>query len=117
MMPFDYKAEARRPVTLALAALAVLGWILFATTSSSKSSQAQRYRTQVRELSTAQQQAATQVAQLRLASGSLADVEAKIATATEQLKAANIASEQGKAQLAAVQTDIDTRLKQQAQLA
>ena len=116
-MPFDMKAELRRPVALALAAIAVLGWVLFAYMASSRTSQGQRDRGELRELANARQSTATELTQLRQNAGSLAELQAKTAGATEQLNAANTASEQAKAQLRAVQKDIDTRLQQQAELA
>ncbi len=76
-MATDYNAELRRPVSLALAAFALIGWLLFFWNLASSGSQ--RAQDQAR-LTTLQQQSTQldeELTKERAAAGALTDIEAK----------------------------------------
>lgn len=78
-MNISWSAEAKRPVTLALAALALVGWIVAISQISSKSSLLASTSAQINDLTATRQQLATELDQQQKASGTLADLQRKAA--------------------------------------
>jgi len=80
-MNIDWPAEIRRPVTLALAALALIGWVIAMSEIASYSSLRARTSSQIDQLVSAREQLTTQLDQQQKASGTLSDLQAKTAEA------------------------------------
>src|SRR4051794_6219803 len=62
-MDIDWRAEMKRPVTLGLAALAFIGWIVALSQLSAKTSLQASTAAQIGQLTAARQQLATELAQ------------------------------------------------------
>src|ERR1700712_2950062 len=84
-MAVDIKSELTRPLALILAALAVLGWVLFVLSSWSAASVQKTQRLQIVQLGEKAEKLNADLAQQREAAGALADVQAKVAAAREEL--------------------------------
>src|SRR3954453_7709252 len=78
----DWKAEVKRPVTLVVAALALIGWIVAISQLSAKTSLQASTSAQIGQLTAARQQLATELDQQQKASGTLVEVQKKTAEAT-----------------------------------
>ena len=81
-MDIDWRTEAKRPVTLGLAALALIGWVVAISQISSKSALLASTSAQIGSVTNERQQLATELDQQRRASGTLADLQQKIAGST-----------------------------------
>jgi len=81
-MDIDWRAEMKRPVTLGLAALAFIGWIVAISQLSAKTSLQASTSAQIGQLTAARQQLATELDQQQKASGTLVEVQKKTAEAT-----------------------------------
>ncbi len=81
-MDIDWKTEIKRPVTLILAALTLVGWIVAISEISLNSSLRANTSTQIGQLTAARQQLSTELNQQQKASGTLADVQKKTAETT-----------------------------------
>ncbi len=92
------KHELQRPLPLALAAAAVLGWIAVVSLAWSASAQ----RAELARSEAARTQLAGELERQRQASGQLADLQAKISTAEGELTRLNKSVEQA-------QTQVDAR--------
>lgn len=103
-MQKDWKAEAKRPVTLGLAALALVGWIIAISQTSSLSSSRANTSAQINDLAASRRQLATELDQQQNASGTLADLQGK---AVEVNTAAAQLAETNKAGLAAIQAKLN----------
>ena len=88
-MAIDLGTEFRRPVTIALAAAALLGWIVVIALGVSANSQKTRFRTQTQQAQAMNQQLASELASERQAAGTLSDLQAKITAAQGQLNQLN----------------------------
>jgi uncharacterized protein HemX len=103
MMPIDYRSELKRPVTLVLAGAAILGWLLALGLGLSSSDQLQQARTETTRLQQAQVTLQRQLDEQQRAGGTLADLQAKVAGAEQQLAQITQTQEQAQAQLANLQ--------------
>lgn len=84
-MPVDLKSELTRPLALILSALAVLGWMLFVLSSWSASATQKTQRLQIVELSERTDKLSSELARQVEASGSLAELQAKVGATREDL--------------------------------
>jgi chromosome segregation ATPase len=84
-MAVDIKSELTRPLALILAALAVLGWVLFVLSSWSSASVQKTQRNQILQLNEKSEKLSADLAQQREAAGALADLQAKVAATREDL--------------------------------
>jgi uncharacterized protein HemX len=91
------KQELQRPLPLALAGAAALGWMVVAWFAWSASAQHAEFR----RSEAARTELAGELARQRQATGQLADLQAKIATAEQDLTRLNQSVEQAQTQLAA----------------
>src|SRR4051794_13944583 len=99
-MDIDWKAEMKRPVTLGLAALAVIGWIFAISQLSAKTSLQASTSSQIGQLTAARQQLATELDQQQKASGTLIDMQKRTEEATAAADRAARDREAAAAQLA-----------------
>jgi hypothetical protein len=81
-MDIDWKAEIRRPVTIALAIVAIVGWVAMIAVWSSESSLRASSDAQIAQLQTEHQQLADQLAAQQKASGTLVDLQHKAEAAS-----------------------------------
>ena len=84
-MAVDLKAEVTRPLALLLAALAGLGWVMFLLSSWSAASTQKAQRLRIVELSEKTEALGSELARQVEASGSLADLQGKVAATREEL--------------------------------
>jgi hypothetical protein len=84
-MAVDIKSELTRPLALILAALALLGWVLFVLSSWSAASVQKTQRLQIVQLSEKTEKLSADLNQQRETNAALADVQAKLAAAREDL--------------------------------
>ena len=84
-MAIDIKAELTRPPALILAALAALGWVLFVLSSWSATSAQKAQRIQIADLSAKTDRLSADLARQVEASGSIADLQAKVSATREEL--------------------------------
>ncbi len=84
-MAIDIKAELTRPPALILAALAALGWVLFALSSWSATSVQKAQRLQIADLSAKSERLSADLARQVEAAGSIADLQAKVSATREEL--------------------------------
>ena len=84
-MAVDIKAELTRPPALILAALAALGWVLFALSSWSATSTQKAQRLQIADLTARNERLATDLNKQVEAAGAIADLEAKVNATREEL--------------------------------
>jgi chromosome segregation ATPase len=84
-MAVDIKSELTRPLALILAALAMLGWVLFVLSSWSAASVQKTQRLQIVQLSEKTDKLSQDLNQQREATAALGDIQAKLATAREEL--------------------------------
>src|SRR5215210_215837 len=84
LMPIDYRSEMKRPVSLALGALAVLGWILAGVIAIHQARKADERHHEIRQLTVSQNSARAEAEQLRRANGNLAELQSRIAAAQQQ---------------------------------
>src|SRR3954452_22806349 len=105
----DYRSELRRPVSLVLLVLTVVGWIVVARLAWILSESNHDYRRQVRLLPLAETTSRTELEQLRQTAGSLAAVQGRITAAQStaaQLEQSRAAAE---ARLTEVEQNINAR--------
>jgi hypothetical protein len=98
-MAIDLRSELRRPVSLALAGLALVGWILFLIVLVSLSQENSQARDQVVQLQTSEARLRGELETQRRASGSLADLQARITAAEQAVSQAGRAREEAQAPL------------------
>lgn len=84
-MAVDLKAEMTRPLALLLAAMAALGWVLFVLSSWSSASAQKAQRLRILDLSEKTEKLSADLAKQLEASGSLAALQAQVATTREEL--------------------------------
>src|SRR3954454_22666251 len=77
----DWKAELKRPITLALAALALIGWVEAISQLSAKASLRASTSAQIGRLTAARQQLATELDQQQQPAGTRVDLQKKSAEA------------------------------------
>ena len=108
----EFRHELRRPVPLALLALAVVGWIiaLYSLWSSTPSSASIRQRFESLEAS--RQALAAALKKQRQAAGTLAEVEQQIEAAKTEVGQAEQEREHARAELAATQKDLEQTRQQ-----
>jgi chromosome segregation ATPase len=99
-MNIDWKTELTRPVTLVLAALALVGWIIAISQFSAKSSLRASADSQIGALTATRQQLTSELDQQRQASGTLADLQRRTEEATTAANAAGRDRDAAAAQLA-----------------
>ena len=92
------------------------GWGLFIYAELHGAAQNQKARQQISQLSTSEESFKTQLAQQQQASGSLADLQTRIAAATDRARQATAARDQAQAELASVQKELEAQRQQQAQV-
>ena len=80
-MPIDYRAEIRRPLSLAFGAAAVLGWLLVIAMWLSYSHRLQETRAEATRLQQAEGEARGQLDQQRRTAGDLANLQTRVADA------------------------------------
>ena len=105
-MAINYRSDMTRPLTLGLIGLAVVGWLLTFLLFIYRSEDHRDHRRQVRMLQANEAEVRTQLAQQTSASGTLSDLQARIAAAQQQAAQASQAREQAQAQLAPVQQSL-----------
>src|SRR5690349_5668640 len=103
MMPIDYRSELKRPVTLALGGAAVLGWLLAFGVGLSSSDHQQEAQTEITRLQQAEATLRRQLDEHQRMGGTLADLQARVVGAEQQLAQITQAREQAQAQLATLQ--------------
>ena len=108
-MALDYRSELRRPVTLVLLALAVLGWFVSVVALVGQSQSRSRYRDEIRQLSNTQTSLKSELDQWRQAGGSLADFQAKVRAAQEHAQQSEAARAQAHDQALAAQNAIENQ--------
>ena len=84
-MAVDLKEECTRPLALILAALAALGWVLFAVSSLSAASVQRTQRLQIVDLNAKSEKLSVDLAKQVEASGQLADLQGKVSQTREEL--------------------------------
>ncbi|HEY7382533.1 MAG TPA: hypothetical protein VH743_02600 [Beijerinckiaceae bacterium] len=102
-MAVDYRAELRRPVALGLLAAAVLGWLLLVIVAVTQTRKASNYRRDLEEQRTSLAATRAELDQQRQTSGTLKDLQTKIAAAQQQAAQTEQARAQAQAQAAAAQ--------------
>jgi predicted nucleic acid-binding Zn-ribbon protein len=102
-MAVDLKAELTRPLALILAVLAVLGWSLFVLTSWSSAATQKAQRVRIADLTEKRDTAVAELARQVQASGALADLQAKVAGAQQDLSRVSQTRADVQADLAAAQ--------------
>jgi chromosome segregation ATPase len=117
MPRIDYRSELRRPVSLALLGLAVLGWIVAARLAWVHSESGHDHRRQVSLLTAAETSARTEVEQLRQASGTLAEAQGKIAAAQSNVTQFEQSRAEARARLAEVEQNLEARRRSVAEAA
>ena len=116
IMPIDYRSELRRPLSLVLAGIAVLGWILALSLWLSYSNRLQASRAEAARLQQAEVTVREQLDEQRRTAGSLTDLQAKVADAQRELDQLNQAREQVQVQLTGLQQTLQTTQQQLAEL-
>src|SRR3954470_12718400 len=101
-MAINYRADMTRPLTLGLIGLAITGWLFTFLLFIYRAEDQRDHRRQVRMLQTNEAEVRTQLAQQTSASGTLSDLEARIAAAQQQA----VQASQAQAQLAPVQQSL-----------
>src|SRR3954449_4542360 len=96
-----------RPILIGLAIAAVLGWGLFIYAELHGAAQNQKARQQIRQITSSEESFKTQLAQQQQASGSLADLQTRIAAATDQSRQATATRDQAQAELASGQKELE----------
>jgi biopolymer transport protein ExbB/TolQ len=84
-MAVDIKSELTRPLALILAALAMLGWVLFVLSSWSAASVQKTQRLQILQLGEKTEKLSQDLNQQREATAALGDIQAKLAAARDEL--------------------------------
>ena len=84
-MAVDIKAELTRPPALILAALAALGWVLFALSSWSATSVQKTQRLQIADLTARNERISADLSRQVEATGAIADLQAKVSATREEL--------------------------------
>ncbi|MCJ2096521.1 chromosome partitioning protein ParA, partial [Methylobacterium sp. J-072] len=104
-MAIDVRSELRRPITLSFAVVAavLLVWLLVVTVVHAKHRRA--FEQQMSSLQTEQANLQNELAQQRLATGTLSALQAKIATTEQQGRQANQDIEQVQSRLAALRQE------------
>ena len=102
-MAIDYRSELRRPLSLVLAGIAVLGWILPLSLWLSYSNRLQASRAEAARLQQAEVAVREQLDEQRRTAGSLTDLQAKVADAQRELGQLNQAREQVQVQITGLQ--------------
>src|SRR3954453_2345683 len=117
-MPWiHYRSELRRPVSLVLLGLAFLGWIVVARLAWVHSESGHDYRRQVRLLEIAEANARGEFAQLRQASGSLAEHQGKITAAQSYLTQLEQSRAEARARLGESEQSLEGRRREAAEAA
>ena len=93
-MAFDYRSELNRPLSLALAGVAILGWLLALSLGLSSSAQLQQAQAETTRLQQAEATLRRQFDEQQRTGGTLADLQARIAGAEQQLAQVTQAHEQ-----------------------
>lgn len=124
-MAVDLKEECTRPFALILAALAALGWVLFALSSMSSASVQKTQRLQIIDLNAKSEKLAADLAKQVEASGQLAELQNKVGLTREELTRVSQTRADVQSELASAQrnligirrdlTDADRTLQTQAQ--
>ncbi len=96
-MAYDLSNEIRRPVPLALAAVAVIGWLLVAYFASQVSDVQNEMHDALGRAEKARETMAADLQNLQKASGSLADVEKQMNDAKDAIAEAAAARGAGRA--------------------
>ena len=116
-MAFDYRSELKRPASLVLAAVAVLGWLLALAIGLSSSDQMQEARAETTRLQQAQVDLQRQLDEQQRTGRTLANLEDRVSAAQQQLTQVTRAREQVQAQLATLQQTIQASQQQLTQAA
>jgi len=113
----DYRSEIKRPVSLALVALAVLGWIVAGVVVIQQTRKAHERRHEIRQLTISQSSARAEAEQLRRANGDLAALQSRMAAAQQQASRAEQASTEAEAQAAPVKQALQKQQQAAAEAA
>src|SRR5688572_28858265 len=103
MMPIDYRSELKRPLSLALAGAAILGWLLALGVGLSSSDQQQEAQTEITRVQQAEATLRRQLDEQQRTGGTLADLQAKVVGAEQQLAQITQAREQAQTELTTLQ--------------
>src|SRR3954466_2971805 len=115
-MAFNLTRGDTRPILIGLAIAAFLGWGLFIYAELHGAAQNQKARQQISRLSTSEESFKPQLAQQQQASGSLADLQTRIAATTDQARQATAARDQAQAELASGQKELEAQRRRKAQV-
>ena len=105
-MPIDLRSELQRPIAIALAGVALVGWLLFLIVLVNLSQENRQARDQVVQLQSSETRLRSELESQRRAAGSLADLQARIAAADQTSSQASRARDEAQAQLASVQQNL-----------
>src|SRR5215213_3894152 len=115
-MPVDYRSELRRPFSLVLAGVAILGWILALGLWLSYSNRLQSSRAEASRLQQTEVAVRTQLEEQQRTAGTLANVQTKLADAQRELAQVNQARDQAQAELSTLQQTLQATQQQLTQL-
>src|SRR4051794_14685096 len=101
------RSEATRPVLIGLAIATLLGWGLFLYAELDKAENQRGARREIRALSANEELVRNQVAELEQSAGSLADLQNKIAKATNRDNQATANRDQDPAPLGPAQKELE----------
>ena len=114
-MPMNYRTELRRPISLALLGVALLGWLLTLAIWTSFSSTLRSARSEIQRLQTSESNTRAQLDEHRRVSGSLADIQARAGDVQRQASQLTEARDQAQRQLTTLQQSFEATQRQLAQ--
>ena len=107
-MPLDYRSELARPISLVLAGLAVLGWVVALGLGLSGADEREASEATISRLQQSEAGLRTQLAEHQRSSGAVADLQNRSAAAQQQLTQLTQAKEQAKVQLNTLRQTLTT---------
>lgn len=107
-MAVDIKAELTRPLALILTAVAALGWVMFALSSWSSAAAQKAQRLRILDLTEKRDTLTTELSRQVQTSGSLADIQAKIASTQNDLVRVSQTRQDVQADLAIAQKNLSS---------
>ncbi len=116
-MAIDYRSELRRPVSLALLAVAALGWIALAVLAWNSSERARDDRRRISLLTVAETNSRGELEKQRQTSGTLAELQAKTTAAQGALAQAEQSQTEARTRLAEVEQNLEMQRRTAAEAA
>ena len=110
-MDLKRRLKAHRMLSLTVSFLALVGWGTFAYSAASSARAQHQLREEVAQLKAAQDQLLAERSQQQEAWGDLSQLQAKLASAREEIAALAQRREQAKAQVASAQQDLTALVK------